>query len=165
VFAERVSQGFYVNVTVDRDTASRYGMTVDDVQLAVTSGIGGEDIATTVQGRERYTINVRYLQDYRNDLGALKSVLLMTPSGAQIPLGEVAKVELSPGPSMVRDEDAQLTGYVYIDLSSTDYGSYVERAQHILDKQLHLPPGYTLFSLSYSSCSTCYSILRRKLRC
>jgi Cu(I)/Ag(I) efflux system membrane protein CusA/SilA len=144
VFAERVSQGFYVNVTVDRDIASRYGLTVDDVQLAVTSGIGGEDIATTVQGRERYTINVRYLQDYRNDLGALKSVLLMTPSGAQIPLGEVAKVELSPGPSMVRDEDAQLTGYVYIDLSSTDYGSYVERAQHILDKQLHLPPGYKL---------------------
>lgn len=144
VFAERVSQGFYVNVSVDRDTASRYGLTVDDVQLAITSGIGGENIATTVQGRERYTINVRYLQDYRNDLGALKSVLLMTPSGAQIPLGEVAKVELSPGPSMVRDEDAQLTGYVYIDLSSNDYGSYVERAQHILDKQLHLPPGYTL---------------------
>jgi len=144
VFAERVSQGFYVNVTVDRDVASRYGLTVDDVQLAITSGIGGEDIATTVQGRERYTINVRYLQDYRNDLNALKSVLLMTPSGAQIPLGEVAKVELSPGPSMVRDEDAQLTGYVYIDLSSNDYGSYVDRAQHILDKQLHLPPGYTL---------------------
>ncbi len=144
VFAERVSQGFYVNVTVDRDVASRYGLTVDDVQLAITSGIGGEDIATTVQGRERYTINVRYLQDYRNDLNALKSVLLMTPSGAQIPLGEVAKVELSPGPSMVRDEDAQLTGYVYIDLSSNDYGSYVARAQHILDKQLHLPPGYTL---------------------
>ncbi len=144
VFAERVSQGFYVNVTVDRDTASRYGLTVDDVQLAITSGIGGEDIATTVQGRERYPINVRYLQDYRNDLEALKRVLLATPSGAQIPLGQVAKVELSPGPSMIRDEDAQLTGYVYIDLSSNDYGSYVGRAQHILDQQLHLPPGYTL---------------------
>ncbi len=144
VFAERVSQGFYINVTVDRDTASRYGLTVDDVQLAVTSGIGGEDIATTVQGRERYTINVRYLQDYRNDLEALKSVLLMTPSGAQIPLGEVAKVALSPGPYMIRDEDARLTGYVYIDLSTSDYGSYVKRAQHILDQQLHLPTGYTL---------------------
>ncbi len=144
VFAERVSQGFYVNITVDRDAASRYGLTVDDVQLAITSGIGGEDIATTVQGRERYPINVRYLQDYRNDLEALKGVLIATPSGAQIPLGEVAKVELSPGPSMIRDEDAQLTGYVYIDLSSNDYGSYVGRAQHILDQQLHLPPGYTL---------------------
>src|SRR6266478_4224885 len=144
VFAERVSQGFYVNITVDRDIASRYGLSVDDVQLAITSGIGGENIATTVQGRERYPINVRYLQDYRGDLDALRAVLLATPTGAQIPLGEVAKVELSPGPSMIRDEDAQLTGYVYIDLSTNDYGSYVERAQHILNQQLHLPPGYTL---------------------
>ena len=144
VFAERVSQGFYVNITVDRDVAARYGLTVDDVQLAITSGIGGENIATTIQGRERYPINVRYLQDYRNDLDALRNVLLMTPSGAQIPLGEVAKVELSPGPSMIRDEDAQLTGYVYIDLSSSDYGSYVDRAQRVLDQKLRLPSGYTL---------------------
>jgi Cu(I)/Ag(I) efflux system membrane protein CusA/SilA len=144
VFAERVSQGFYVNVTVDRNVAARYGLTVDDVQLAITSGIGGENIATTVQGRERYPINVRYLQDYRSDLDALRNVLLMTPTGAQIPLGEVAKVELSPGPSMIRDEDAQLTGYVYIDLSTSDYGSYVGRAQRVLDRKLRLPSGYTL---------------------
>jgi Cu(I)/Ag(I) efflux system membrane protein CusA/SilA len=144
VFAERVSQGLYVNITVDRDVAARYGLTVDDVQLAITSGIGGENIATTIQGRERYPINVRYLQDYRNDLDALRNVLLATPSGAQIPLGEVAKVELSPGPSMIRDEDAQLTGYVYIDLSTSDYGSYVDRAQRVLDQKLRLPSGYTL---------------------
>jgi Cu(I)/Ag(I) efflux system membrane protein CusA/SilA len=144
VFAERVSQGFYVNVVVDRDAAARYGLTVDDVQLAITSGIGGEDIATTVQGRERYPINVRYLQDYRNDLDALRAVLIMTPSGAQIPLGETAKVDLSPGPAMIRDEDARLTGYVYVDLSTNDYGSYVRRAQRVLDTKLHLPPGYTL---------------------
>jgi Cu(I)/Ag(I) efflux system membrane protein CusA/SilA len=144
VFAERVSQGFYVNIVVDRVAASRYGLTVGDVQLAITSGIGGEDIATTVQGRERYPINVRYLQDYRNDLDALRTVLIMTPSGAQIPLGEVAKVDLGPGPSMIRDEDARLTGYVYIDLSTNDYGGYVARAQHTLNEKLHLPPGYTL---------------------
>jgi Cu(I)/Ag(I) efflux system membrane protein CusA/SilA len=144
VFAERVSQGFYVNVVVDRDAAGRYGLTADDVQLAITSGIGGEDIATTVQGRERYPINVRYLQDYRNDLDALRAVLIMTPSGAQIPLGEIAKVDLSPGPSMIRDEDARLTGYVYIYLATNDYGSYVARAQHVLEEKLHLPPGYTL---------------------
>jgi copper/silver efflux system protein len=144
VFAERVSQGFYVNVTVDREVAARYGLTVDDVQLAITSGIGGENIATTVQGRERYPINVRYLQDYRNDLDALRNVLLATPTGAQIPLGEVAKVELSPGPSMIRDEDAQLTGYVYVDLATSDYGSYVDRAQRVLDQKLRLPNGYTL---------------------
>jgi copper/silver efflux system protein len=144
VFAERVSQGFHVNITVDRDVAARYGLTVDDVQLAITSGIGGENIATTIQGRKRYPINVRYLQDYRNDLDALRNVLLATPSGAQIPLGEVAKVELSPGPSMIRDEDAQPTGYVYIDLSTNDYGSYVDRAQRALDQKLRLPSGYTL---------------------
>jgi len=144
VFAERVAQGFYVNVVVDRDAAARYGLTVDDVQLAITSGIGGEDIATTVQGRQRYPINVRYLQDYRNDLDALRAVLVMTPSGAQLPLGEIARVDLSPGPSMIRDEDARLTGYVYIDLATNDYGSYVARAQHVLDEKLNLPPGYTL---------------------
>jgi Cu(I)/Ag(I) efflux system membrane protein CusA/SilA len=144
VFAERVSQGFYVNIEVDRDAAARYGLTVGDVQLAITSGIGGEDIATTVQGRERYPINVRYLQDYRDNLDALKAVLIMTPSGAQIPLGEVAAVTLSPGPSMIRDEDARLTGYVYIDLSTSDYGNYVARAEHVLDSKLHLPPGYTV---------------------
>jgi Cu(I)/Ag(I) efflux system membrane protein CusA/SilA len=144
VFAERVSQGFYINITVDREVAARYGLTVDDVQTAIASSIGGENIATTVQGRERYPINVRYLQDYRNDLDALRAVLIMTPSGAQIPLGQVAKVELSPGPSMIRDEDGRLTGYAYIDLATSDYGGYVGRVQRILEEKLHLPPGYTL---------------------
>jgi Cu(I)/Ag(I) efflux system membrane protein CusA/SilA len=144
VFAERVSQGFYVNVTVDRDAAARYDLTVSDVQLAISSGIGGEDIATTVQGRDRYAINVRYLQDYRNDLEALKTVLIMTPSGPQIPLGEVATVELAPGPNMIRDEDGQLTGYVYIDLATSDYGTYVDHAKHVLKEKLRLPPGYSL---------------------
>jgi copper/silver efflux system protein len=144
VFAERVSQGFYVNVTVDRDAAARYDLTVSDVQLAISSGIGGEDIATTVQGRDRYAINVRYLQDYRNDLEALKTVLIMTPSGPQIPLGEVATVELAPGPNMIRDEDGQLTGYVYIDLATSDYGTYVDHAKQVLKEKLRLPPGYSL---------------------
>jgi Cu(I)/Ag(I) efflux system membrane protein CusA/SilA len=144
LFAERVSQGFYVNIAVDRDAAARYGLNVGDVQLAITSGIGGEDIATTVQGRDRYPINVRYLQDYRSNLDALRAVLIMTPSGAQIPLGEVASVTLSPGPSMIRDEDARLTGYVYVDLATSDYGNYVARAQRVLDAKLRLPPGYTV---------------------
>ena len=105
IFAERVSQGFYINVDVDRAVAARYGLTVGDVQRAVSSGMGGENIATTVEGRERYSINVRYLADYRNDLNALRRILIMTPTGAQIPLGEVAHITLSPGPSMIRDED------------------------------------------------------------
>jgi Cu(I)/Ag(I) efflux system membrane protein CusA/SilA len=144
IFAERVSQGFYINVDVDRSVAPRYGLTVGDVQRAVSSGMGGENIATTVEGRERYSINVRYLADYRNDLNALRRILIMTPTGAQIPLGEVARITLSPGPSMIRDEDGLLTGYVYVDLATSDYGSYVDSAQRVLDRQLHLPSGYTL---------------------
>ncbi len=144
IFAERVSQGFYINVNVDRAVAARYGLTVGDVQRAVSSGMGGENIATTVEGRERYSINVRYLADYRSDLNALRRILIMTPTGAQIPLGEVARISLGPGPSMIRDEDGLLTGYVYVDLATSDYGSYVDSAQRVLDRQLHLPVGYTL---------------------
>jgi Cu(I)/Ag(I) efflux system membrane protein CusA/SilA len=144
IFAERVAQGLYINVDVDRAGAARYGLTVGDVQRAVSSGIGGENIAITVEGRERYSINVRYLADYRNDLNALRRILIMTPAGAQIPLGEVAHIDLSPGPSMIRDEDGLLTGYVYVDLVTANYGSYVDSAQRVLDRQLRLPIGYTL---------------------
>jgi copper/silver efflux system protein len=144
VFAERVAQGFYVNINVNRAVAARYDLTVGDAQRLVTSGMGGENIALTVQGRDRFPINVRYLRDYRDDLEALRQMLIMTPSGAQIPLGEVAAVTLSPGPSMVRDEDAQLTAYVFIDLTNSDYGGYVSRAQKALDAKLHIPPGYSL---------------------
>ncbi|MGD0074457.1 MAG: CusA/CzcA family heavy metal efflux RND transporter, partial [Candidatus Binataceae bacterium] len=144
VFAERVAQGFYLEVAADRAVAARYGLTVGDVQRAVSSGIGGENIAVTVQGRERYPIDVRYLADYRDNLDALKRVLIMTPSGAQIPLGEVAQIELKPGPAAIRDEDAQLTGYVYIDLSTSDYGGYVARAQQMLNNRLRLPTGYSV---------------------
>lgn len=142
VFAERVAQGFYVNINVNRAEAARYGLTVGDVQRLVTSGMGGENIAVTVQGRDRFPINVRYLLDYRDNLEALRQMLIMTPGGAQIPLGEVADVALSPGPSMIRDEDARLTAYVFIDLSTSDYGGYVSRARKALDARLHLPPGY-----------------------
>ena len=144
VFAERVAQGFYVNINVNRAVAARYGLTVGDVQRLVTSGMGGENIAVTVQGRNRFPINVRYLRDYRDNLEALRQMLLMTPSSAQIPLAEVADVTLSPGPSMVRDEDAQLTAYVFIDVTTSDYGGYVARAQKALNTQLHMPPGYSL---------------------
>jgi Cu(I)/Ag(I) efflux system membrane protein CusA/SilA len=144
VFAERVAQGFYVNINVNRAVAARYDLTVGDVQRLVTSGMGGENVAVTVQGRDRFPINVRYLRDYRGDLEALRQMLIMTPAGAQIPLGEVADVTLSPGPSMVRDEDAQLTAYVFVDLTNSDYGGYVGRAQNALDSKLRMPPGYSL---------------------
>ncbi|HVA40996.1 MAG TPA: efflux RND transporter permease subunit, partial [Candidatus Binataceae bacterium] len=144
VFAERVAQGFYVDIKADRAAAARYGLTVADLQQAITSAIGGETVTTAVQGRERFPINVRYLADYRHNLDALRAVLLATPDGAQIPLGEVASVSLARGPSMIRDEGGELTGYVYLDLASADYGGYVRRAQRALDARLRLPPGYTL---------------------
>ncbi len=143
VFAERVSQGFYVDIEVNRPEAARYGLSVADVQQAVTSGIGGEVIAKNVEGRERYPINVRYSRDFRDNLEALEGVLIATPTGAQIPIGQVAAVSFSRGPAMIRDEDGVLTGYVYIDLTSTDYGGFVERADQSLRQSLALPAGYT----------------------
>ena len=143
VFAERVSQGFYVNIEVNRTEAARYGLTVADVQQVVTSGIGGKTIAENIEGRQRYPINVRYSRDFRDNVDALSRLLIATPAGAQIPIGEIAKVSFSRGPSMIRDEDAALTGYVYIDLNNSDYGSVVTQADRLLQQQLALPAGYT----------------------
>jgi Cu(I)/Ag(I) efflux system membrane protein CusA/SilA len=143
VFAERVAQGFYVNVEVNRAEAARYALTVEDVQQAVSSGIGGENIAENIEGRERYPINVRYQRDFRDNVQELSRVLVSTPSGAQIPLGQVAQISFSRGPAMIRDEDGALTGYVYINLTTRDYGSFVRRATDELRSKLALPAGYT----------------------
>jgi copper/silver efflux system protein len=143
VFAERVSQGFYVNIEVNRPEAARYGLTIEDVQRAVTSGIGGQNIAENVEGRERYPINVRYERDFRADVDGLRRVLIGTPGGAQIPIEQVAKISFSHGPAMIRDEDGQLTGYVYIDLNTKDYGGFVNQASNLLRQKLTLPAGYT----------------------
>jgi len=143
VFAERISQGFYVNVEVNRPEAARYGLSVADVQTAVSSGIGGQNIAENIEGRERYPINVRYAQDFRDSLDRMRSVLIATPSGAQIPLGEVARVSFSRGPAMIRDEDGQLTGYVYLDLKGNDYGGFVKEATRKLNSQMAIPAGYS----------------------
>ena len=143
VFAERVSQGFYLNVAVDRAEAARYGLTVGDVQRVIASAIGGADIAENVEGRERSPINVRYQRDFRNDPTALGRSLIATPAGAQIPLSEVARLYFSRGPAMIRDEDGALTGYVYIDLKTKDYGGFVNQADRLLRNRLQLPSGYT----------------------
>jgi copper/silver efflux system protein len=143
VFAERVAEGFYINVEVDRPEAARYGLTVADVQRAVSSGIGGENIAENVEGRQRYPINVRYSRDFRDDVEQLKRVVISTPSGAQIPIAQVAKVYFSRGPAMIRDEEGLLTGYVYLDLATKDYGGFVSKADRLLREKLKLPPGYT----------------------
>ncbi|MGA2673098.1 MAG: CusA/CzcA family heavy metal efflux RND transporter [Terracidiphilus sp.] len=142
VFAERISQGFYVNVEVNREEAARYGLSIEDVQTAVSSGIGGRNIAENIEGRERYPINVRYEQDFRDSLDRMRAVLIGTPSGAQIPLGQVASISFSRGPAMIRDEDGQLTGYIYINLKDTNYGAFVDAANRLLHSKVALPPNY-----------------------
>lgn len=141
IFAEPVEQGFYINIHVNRAVAAQYGLTVANVQRVITSGIGGQDIATNVEGRERYPIDVRYNRDFRDDLPALERVLIPTPTGAQIPISEVASISFSRGPSMIRDEDAQLTGYVFVDLKTGNYGGFVHRADQVLQSKLQLPKG------------------------
>ena len=143
VFAERVSQGFYVNVEVNRPEAAKYGLTIADVQAAVSSGIGGMNIAENVEGRERYPINVRYQRDFRDNVDELRRVLIATPAGAQIPISQVATLSFSRGPAMIRDEDGELTGYVYVDLNTSDYGGFVQQASTLLQQRLQLPAGYT----------------------
>jgi Cu(I)/Ag(I) efflux system membrane protein CusA/SilA len=143
VFAERVSQGFYINVDVNRPEAARYGLTVADVQQAVASGIGGMNVTENIEGRERYPINVRYQRDFRDDVASLNRVLVATPSGAQVPIEQVAKISFSRGPAMIRDEDGQLTGYVYIDLNTKNYGGFVDQATRLLQDKLKLQSGYS----------------------
>jgi Cu(I)/Ag(I) efflux system membrane protein CusA/SilA len=143
VFAERVSQGFYLNIDVNRLEAARYGMTVEDVQRAVESGIGGENIAENVEGRERYPINVRYQRDFRDTPEDLGRVLVATPTGTQVPLNSVARISFSRGPAMIRDEGGQLTGYVFIDLKTNDYGTFVNTAKQLLAREMKLPTGFS----------------------
>jgi Cu(I)/Ag(I) efflux system membrane protein CusA/SilA len=143
VFSEKVAQGFYVNVDVNREEAARYGLTIADVQTAVSSGIGGQNIAENIEGRERYPINVRYQRDFRDNVEKMRGVLIGTPGGAQIPLGQVARISFTHGPAMIRDEDGALTGYIYIDLKNTDYGGFVRNADKVLHDKLALPANYS----------------------
>lgn len=143
VFAERVSQGFYLNVEVDRAQAARYGLTVADVQRVLTSEIGGANIAENIEGRQRFPIAVRYQRDFRDNPAALAQALIPTPTGEQIPISQVARLSYSRGPAMIRDEDGALTGYVYLNIKGSDYGGYVHQAEQILRQKVALPSGYT----------------------
>lgn len=153
VFAERANQGLYAEVMPDRNKLSQYGMSIADVRRAVSDAIGGVDVGFTVEGRDRFPINVRYLADYRSGLGALEDVLVDTPAGARVPLREVARVTIAPGPTMIRDDGGELASYVFLDLAAaTDDGGYIARAQRALASRLKLPPGYTVeWSGSYKS--------------
>jgi Cu(I)/Ag(I) efflux system membrane protein CusA/SilA len=144
VYAERVTSGYYLDFDLKRDEIARYGLAIDDVQMLIESVIGGESISTTVEGRERYPISVRYARELREDPERLRRILIPGMNGAQIPLGQLVDLRLTSGPAMIRDEDAQLSGYVYVDMTGRDIGSYVEEAQKKVAEQVKLPPGYIL---------------------
>jgi Cu(I)/Ag(I) efflux system membrane protein CusA/SilA len=143
-FAERTSGGFFLDFDLRRDQLARYGLTIDDAENVVTSAIGGDAMTTTIEGRERYTVNVRYLRDYRSDIDSLRRVLVATPSGAQIPLGEIADIRMKSGPGMIRDENGRLSGYVYVDVSGRDIGSYLKDAKKTVSENVKVPTGYQL---------------------
>ena len=144
VLAERTAGGYYLDFDLQRDALARYGLSVEDAQAIVMSAIGGEAVTTTIEGRERYTVNVRYARDFRDDLQQLRRVLVPTPSGAQVPMAAIADIRLSEGPSMIRNENGQLAGYVYVDMSGRDVGGYVDQAKRVVRDRVELPVGYTL---------------------
>ncbi len=144
VFAERVTGGYYVDFDIHREAAARYGLTVGDVEDVIETAIGGKNIAQTVEGRERYPINVRYLRELRDDAEKLRDVLIATPTGAQIPISLVADIRYSKGAPQIRDEDGQLVGYVFVDVSHEDYEGYIGQVQQIVREQVELPAGYRL---------------------
>jgi Cu(I)/Ag(I) efflux system membrane protein CusA/SilA len=144
VFAERTGGGYFLDFTLKRDQLARYGLTIKEAEMVLMSAIGGEPVSTTVEGRERYTINVRYARELRDDLSKLRRVLVPTMSGAHVPLGELADIQLVSGPAMIRDENGMLSGYVYVDLADRDVGGYVEDAKSRVQKGLQLPTGYSL---------------------
>ena len=144
VYAERVAQGYFTDIQVDRFRAARYGLTVGAVEEVIQTAIGGMNITQTIEGRERYPVSVRYERDMREDLDDLRRVLVPTPSGAQVPLGQLADIRLTLGPSMIRDEGGLLASYVYIDTGGRDLGGYVRELQEVVSSQLILPVGYTL---------------------
>jgi Cu(I)/Ag(I) efflux system membrane protein CusA/SilA len=144
VFSERTSGGYFLDFKWNRDELARYGLSIDDAQDVIMSAIGGENVSTTIEGRERYPINVRYMRDYRSDPDKLGRVLVPTMDGqTQVPLAQLAEVQVVSGPAMLRDENGMLNGYVYVDVAGRDIGSYVEEAKKVVREKVKLPPGYS----------------------
>ncbi|MBI4372384.1 MAG: efflux RND transporter permease subunit, partial [Candidatus Omnitrophica bacterium] len=144
IYAERVAGGYFIDFDIKRDQVARYGLSVADVQMVIMTAIGGDNITTTIEGRERYPVNVRYSREFRDDIEKLKRVLVPTMMGQQIPITQLADIRLVSGPAMIRNENGLLAGYVYVDMAGRDIGTYVAEAKRIVAKDLKLPPGYAL---------------------
>ncbi|MCL4501126.1 MAG: CusA/CzcA family heavy metal efflux RND transporter, partial [Deltaproteobacteria bacterium] len=142
-YFERVLGQYYTDFEIDRNEAARYGLTVGDVQDVIMSALGGQDITQTVEGLERYTVNLRYFQDYRERPSALRRILIPTPTGAQVPMEQVAKIRTTLGPPMIRTEGARRTGWIYVDIRDIDLGTYITKAKEAIQAGIKLPPGYS----------------------
>ena len=143
-YAERVMGGNYLDFDINRDAISRYGLTVGDVQDVIQSAVGGMNITTTVEGLERYPVNLRYSRELRNNLGMLKSVLVPTSTGQHIPLGQLADLRFAVGPPSIKSENARPNAWIYVDLQGVDVGTYVKNAKKIVEEQVDIPAGYTI---------------------
>ena len=142
--AEKAASGYYVDITPNRDQLNRYQLSVQDVMDVIGTAVGGMPVTQTVEGRERYTVNVRYHQDYRDDIPAMQRILVDTPAGPQVPLGQLADLAKVQGPDIIRSENARLTAWVYVSIAGIDVGTYVEQAKQVLAEKLPLPQGYSL---------------------
>ncbi|OGS32672.1 MAG: cation transporter [Elusimicrobia bacterium RIFOXYC2_FULL_34_12] len=150
VYAERTAAGYFVNINIKRDEIARYGLTIEDVQMVLMSAVGGENISQTIEGRERFGINVRYPRELRDDVEKLKRIYIATPTGAQIPVIQIADIKIEKGPGMIRDENGRLSGYVYVDVANRDIGGYVTEVKKMMKEMVELPAGYSLiFSGQY----------------
>ncbi len=143
-FAERATGGFFLDVKVNRQEAARYGLSVQDVNEVVMTAIGGMNVSETIEGRERYPIQVRYAREFRDHPDALKRVLVAAPTGAQVPLPQVADIEFATGPPMIRSEDGQLVNFVFVDIAGRPLGDYVDEARRLVNERVELPPGIRL---------------------
>ncbi|MFZ2053428.1 MAG: CusA/CzcA family heavy metal efflux RND transporter [Candidatus Aminicenantales bacterium] len=144
VISERTTGGNYLDMVIDREAAARYGMTVGDVQDIIMTAVGGMNVTTTVEGLERYPVNVRYSRELRDNLTALKRVLIPTPSGAEIPLGQVADLQIKKGPPAIKSENARRTAWLYVDIRDIDVGTYVRQAKKAVDASVSFPSGYSI---------------------
>jgi Cu(I)/Ag(I) efflux system membrane protein CusA/SilA len=143
-YAEPSFGGYYLDINIDRSAAARYGLTTGDVQDVITTALGGMKTTTAVEGLERYPINIRYARDLRDDPSSIKQVLVPTPTGTQIPLGQLADIKIEPGPPMIKSENSRQSAWVYVDVARRDMGSFIADAQQAIGQKLKLPPGYSL---------------------
>ena len=142
-YAERIGGGYYLDIQPDRMQLARYGLAIGDLQEVILTALGGETVTTTVEGRERFSVNVRYPREFRSDPQAIAGkVLVNTMDGTSIPLGQLAKVRLTKGPAGIRTENALLSAYIYVDIRGRDIGGYVTDARKAVQSEVKMPPGY-----------------------